>query len=318
MFKEVLLITPKLSNADLSAMDRSLNRRFTSIAKRFGKGLLGALAGGGLVGIAAGLIDKLLNPLKEIQEAISRTLEQGDDLATNAKQFNASPGELGYLMAHAKAAGLDTATLFTALSKYQTALAEAKADPTKDTPVRQYANDKNVVQSFIEFLEQMKLKDKDKQILIQQDLFGEKFILKMAQFSQRNLSDNRTIGGPGVKAVSAAAEKIDQVAGLEKLKGAQNWLKDFVEKSNGISSDIILLQEAERERKQREENKDLQAYQNFAAFSELAEFIKSVPKDALRNYADYHVKAARFFDDIAKWIKTPFARDGISKQKRDR
>src|SRR4051812_39877327 len=136
VFKEILQIIPRLSSSDLASMDATLSRRFSNIAKKFGKGLLATLTGGGIAGIGLGLIDKLLNPLKETQDAIDRTLKQGDDIVTYAKQFGTTSGKLYRLMQIAKSTGLDEGSFFMLLEKFQATVAEAAADPKKQTSVR--------------------------------------------------------------------------------------------------------------------------------------------------------------------------------------
>ncbi len=52
MFKEILQIIPKVNAADLRAMESSLSGRFANVSKKFGKGMLAALTGGGIAGAA--------------------------------------------------------------------------------------------------------------------------------------------------------------------------------------------------------------------------------------------------------------------------
>src|SRR4051812_12038079 len=100
-------------------MENSLNKRFTSIAKKFGKGLVDTLKGGGLFAIAGVLINKVLNPLQKVQETIDKTLARGSDLATFAKQFHSSPGNLARLEALGQSQGLDSEGLRNLLLKFQ-------------------------------------------------------------------------------------------------------------------------------------------------------------------------------------------------------
>ena len=109
--KKFFRIVPKLSPGDLSSMGGALTTRFGKIAKKFGKGLLEVITGGGVAGLALGIIDKLLNPLKETQDAIDRMLVQGNDIVTNAKQFGTTAGKLARLQALGKSVGLDPESL---------------------------------------------------------------------------------------------------------------------------------------------------------------------------------------------------------------
>jgi hypothetical protein len=51
MFKEILKIIPQVENRDLKKMERSLGRRFTRIARKFGKVLTTVLTKGSLVAL---------------------------------------------------------------------------------------------------------------------------------------------------------------------------------------------------------------------------------------------------------------------------
>ena len=198
-------------------MEKSLTTRFGRIAKKFGKGLVATLTGGGVAGLALGLIDKLLNPLKETQEAIDRVLAQGDDVVTNAKQFNTTAGKLFKLQQLAKSTGLDASQLDLLITKFQTAVAEAEADPNKQSAVRQFVGEKDTAEGFFKFIQSLQRLDKNAQVRAQQEVFGEKQILKMADFLNTDFAkQSALIGG-------RSAEEF--TPGLEKL-GELNDLKD--------------------------------------------------------------------------------------------
>jgi methyl-accepting chemotaxis protein len=119
MFKEILKIIPQVENRDLKKMERSLGRRFTRIARKFGKVLTTVLTKGSLVGLGLALINRIVNPLQAVQESIDRILKQGDDLVTFAQTFNTTAGKLAKLTAFGEATGLDRDFLFQLLSKFQ-------------------------------------------------------------------------------------------------------------------------------------------------------------------------------------------------------
>src|SRR5690606_31986576 len=123
---EILKIIPKIDAKDLKAMENTLSARFKKIAKGFGKGLASVIKGGGIAGIGLALIDKVLNPLKEVQDAIERTLKANDDVATNAKQFETTAGKLSKLIALGQATGLESEDLYKLISKFQGSVAGFK------------------------------------------------------------------------------------------------------------------------------------------------------------------------------------------------
>lgn len=269
MFKEILQIIPKLSNSDLTNMEKSLSGRFGKIAKKFGKGLIASLASGGVAGIALGLIDKLLNPLKETQEAIDRVLKQGDDIVTNAKQFGTTAGKLFRLQSLAKSTGLDESSLFTLIEKFQGAVAEATADKGKETSVRQFVGSTDMADAFFQFIQSLQKMSKTQQILVQQEVFGEKQILKMADFLQTDFAEQtKLVGGPTSEALTPKLENLGKLNDLKDALEAGRDLADVMKKGGAITEAMIKSQAVRAQLDLDKENQRLKSYENLAAISE--------------------------------------------------
>jgi hypothetical protein len=240
MFSEILKIFPQLDNAALSKMEKGLTTRFKKAAKAFGQGMKASLLGGGIAGAALGLVDKLLNPLKETQDAIEKMLKQGDDVVTNAKQFGSTPGELFKLQKLAQATGLDADSLDVLIQKYSGAVAEAAKDPNKDTSVRRFANDTNMVDSFFQFIQSLKKMDPKDQVLVQQEVFGEKQVLKMADFMGSNfqeLTDRLKLRPAGE--YDAPLNKIGDLNDTADILAAQRSSDDLFRKAGLINEGMI-------------------------------------------------------------------------------
>ncbi len=183
MFKEILKIQPQLDEASASAMERQLSTRFKRVAKSFGGGLLNVIKGGGIAGSVIGLLERILNPIQQVQESINGFLAQSDDLVTFGKEFNTDPGKLAKLVALSKSTGLDQDTLFQMINKFHGAIAEAKADPTKQSAVRQFVNIPDTADAFFEFIQSLHgMTDSNKKLLAQNEVFGERNTLKMSDF----------------------------------------------------------------------------------------------------------------------------------------
>jgi hypothetical protein len=212
LFKEILKIFPQVDSASLGKMERTLNGRFARVAKKFGKGIIGSLIGGGLLGAAVGVIDKLLNPLKEVQEAIDRTLQSADDIVSNAEQFGTDSGTLAKIQGFGKASGLDAEGVNTLISKFQVALAENQADPTKNTSVSAFRGEKDSAKAFFEFiqsLQELGKRDKAAALLVQQEVFGEKQILKAAEFLNADfLALSKSLSGVSAEQLAGANNKL--------------------------------------------------------------------------------------------------------------
>lgn len=277
MFSWVLKIVPKMDESQLRAMEKSLSSRFTRVAKGFGKGLVSALKGGGIAGAALGLIDKLLNPLKEVQAAIDRNLKNADDYATNARQFETTPGKLRRLVAMGEGTGLDKDNLYLLLTKFQTAVAEAKADPSKPSAVRNYVDQADTAESFFSFIQALKQMDTSQKIMAQQAVFGEKQILKMADFLHSDFA--QLIAGIGLNQAKYSSDrlspKITKTEGLSDLsdmKTARRNLDDEMATAGILDESMVHA----RDRSERLANERMR--RNIARYHNLSKLSDGVDK----------------------------------------
>jgi len=299
MFKEVLQITPKLTSGDLNNMERSLQSRFTKVAKGFGKGLLGVLGGAGVVGLVGGAIgsaisgiyDRLVAPLKETQSAIERTLKQADDTATNARAFGSSTGDLARLNAFGRATGLDPGQLAVLVQKFQASVAEANADPNKATAVRQFAGETNAVTGFFQFIQSLQKLGKNDQIVAQQEVFGEKQILKLADFLQSDFAKlSKELGGPSSADLTKSIDKLSALNDLTDLKTAQRELADNTKKAAVINTGVVEANDRQAKFDLEKENKRIASYDSIAAMALTAEKINQKIDDAIIKLADIAMK----------------------------
>lgn len=240
MFSEILKIQPRLDGKDLNSMERTLNTRFKRVAKSFGGGLLSAIKGGGIVGLATTLIDKVLNPLKEVQESIDKSLSKGDDLATYAKQFNTTAGNLARLQAFGQATGLEAEGVRLLLGKFQASVAQAEADPSKRTAVSNFVGRKDTAEAFFEFIQSMQALSPTQQNLVQQEVFGEKQILKASEFLNADFKQlAKDIGGPSAEALTIAANQLGALNDIRDTFRARRDLQDLEKKAQLIGPNTI-------------------------------------------------------------------------------
>lgn len=263
MFTEILKIIPQIASGDLSRMEALLNARFVRIAKKFGGGLMSVMKGGGVAGAALALIDKILNPLKETQEAIDRTLSKADDLVTAAGQFNTTAGKLAKLQAFGKATGLDADSLSMLITKFQTAVADAKADPTKKSAVSNFTKNTDTAESFFQFIQSLQKMDKNQQVRVQSEVFGEKQILKMSDFLQTDFNKlNAYFSKFEAGKLDAAAGKLGNLKDLDDTLAAVRDLEDMQKKSAVINKGMVLSKDnAERLQLERE-NMRIKSYED--------------------------------------------------------
>lgn len=302
MFKEMILFKPKLDTNDLKKMETSLSTRFGKVAKKFGKGLIGAVAGGGILGLASSLIDKLLNPLKETQEAIDKTLSQADDVVTNAAQFNSTAGKLFKLQKFAQAAGLDPNSLDVLITKFSTAVAEAQVDPNKDTSVRAFVNQKDTVDAFFNFIQSLQKMDKTQQLLVQQEVFGEKQILKMADFLQSDFAAVEKMLKLRTSAeYDAALGKQALLNDLKDTLEARRDAEDKFKKAGLINSSMIFSQDRQAQIELDKENRRIQSYKSLAIMQEASGKILSLLENGYMELADIATRSRTITDFITKF-----------------
>ena len=269
MISDILKLIPKISPEDLGKMEKQLGNRFTKIAKGFAKGVGNAFKGGAVVGGVMSLVDKLLNPLKEVQEAIERALANSDDIVTNAKQFNTSAASLAKLQGYGKAAGLDPDNLNMLLTKYQTAVAEAAADPTKQTAVRQFAGDKDIANSFFQFIQLLQKMDKNQQVLVQKEVFGEKQILKMSDFLNSDFNRvSKIFNGISDAKVEKSLNKQGDFNDYIDERGAARGYRDIITKGQGINKGTITSMEAAKDAALLKENERIRNFENINNMNE--------------------------------------------------
>lgn len=336
MFTDVLKIVPKLDAGEMAKLERSLQGRFKRVAKSFGSGLLNVLKGGGIAGIGLALIDKVLNPLKETQDAIDKILHSSDDLATNAKQFNTTTGRLFKLVQIAKSTGLDQENLFTLINKFQGAIAQAKLNPNDQavSSVKKFAipqqpvldkngkpvpnsekNQNDIVAMFFEFVQSLQSLKPDQQVLVQQQVFGEKQILKMADFLQTNFAEQvKKVGLDKVSTnkLTVDIEKLANLNDLSDVLAARRETNDVIKKAQVINQGMITARDQSEKIALQRENDRIASYQNLATISQTTEKIMGLVENGISLIGSFIAKVTPAIDNMVSYLKklsdAPFMR----------
>lgn len=306
-----------MDSSDLKKLEDQLQSRFTKISKKFGKGLMDVLKGGGIAGLALGLIDKLLNPLQAVQESIDRMLKTSDDLATQANQFNTSSGKLFKLVQIGKSAGLDQEGLFTLITKFQTAVAQAKADPNDQSvsAVRNFTNEKDTALNFFNFIQSLQKLDRNQQLLVQQQVFGEKQIGKMSEFLNLDFAKQFRATGLDRQTSDTFTKSIDKMAKLSDLADilkVKNENKDIIDKSRVINESMIKQRAKSDALALEKENLQIKSYNDLAAISDTVSKIMLIVEQGvgligkLINMVTPFINQATDF--MQKFLKSPLMR----------
>ncbi len=282
MFSEILKITPKVEGKDLSNMERLLNSRFANVAKKFGGGIMNVLKGGGIAGVAIALIDRVLNPLKEVQESIEKSLDKGNDLAVFAKQFGTTAGNLARLQAFGKAKGLDPEGVRMLLVKFQGAVATAALNPDDPSAVKNYVGRKDTAESFFEFIQSMQKLNPTIQNLVQQQVFGERQILRASEFLQQNFKETGQFlsGGPSTQQITASAEWLSKMQEHREAGTARRDLFDIPTKAHAINDNTVNRLNLGEDIALARENKRLTQFDQLDRISKATEKMEKLFEDA--------------------------------------
>ena len=301
MFSEILKIIPKLDGAALSAMERSLGGRFGSIAKKFGKGLGQTLLGGGVAGFALAIINKIVNPLEEVQKAIDATLHTADDLDTFAKQFHTTPGQLLNLQSLAGAKGLDAEGLRLIMLKFQEKVTEARADANAPSSVRQFANNPDTAAAFFDFVQSLQKLTAAQRDFVQADVFGAKQIGKASEFL--NETDFPKLAAILKLQNSSVTEpKIQRAANAEEaqriLEVSRNN-KVFLDRADKINAGMLIDENARELKRENQTTKNIAGYEGLKVLQMAGDQINFQLENGVRLLAQHLPAIAKALGTLA-------------------
>lgn len=279
MLTEVLKIQPKLDNNELNQMERQLGSRFSRIAKGFGRGLKIA----SMAALGTAVLDKLLNPLQEVKAAIDRTLGKADDIVTNAKQFNTTTENLLKIRSLGNVRGITNENIDMLLTKFQGAVAAASANPNDpaNSSVVNYVGQKDTAVAFYNFIQQLQKMDKNQQLLVQTQVFGEKQVLKMAEFLQDVgfKESAASLSKVNFGRVATATEKNAELNDKMTANRTVNDLMDMVNKAGVINNGTIRnMNQSEINNLRRENGRIGRSDQAFTAEERMAEIQENLEK----------------------------------------
>ena len=283
MLREVLKFTLRLEEKDLKSMESKLNSRFARVARKFGGGLKRILTGGGVVGAIAAMgsaiVMKVLNPLKETQDAIERTLGRLDNIGTMATKFSTTTGNMAKLITLAEATGISQDELFPLMNKFESAVLQARQDPNKPSAVREFAKDEDIANSFFKFVQALKGLDAGQQGIVQREVFGEKQTLRAADFFQADfpaLAKRLGLDKVDTSTKNLLSNQLNPGLDLvqeKKILDAKRNFDDLLDKSKRLSKDQLETIDASARAELKRESERID---NFKQIAEAAESIKRI------------------------------------------
>lgn len=219
-------------------MEKNLSGRFSKIAKGFGKGLKLA----SVAALGAAVLDKLINPLNEVKAAIDRTLEKANGIVTNAKQFNTSTENLLKLRALGELKGVAPEQMDVLLTKFQGAVAQAKANPNDAavSSVRNFVGQKDTAEAFFNFIASLQTLTSEQRTLVQNQIFGEKQVLKMAEFLQSDFSESaKALRQIDFAKAAKATQSLSDLQEIDARNKTVRGLNDLIAKNQVINKGTI-------------------------------------------------------------------------------
>jgi hypothetical protein len=303
MLSEILKIIPKLDNNAMKAMEQSLASRFGKIAKGFGSGIKNSLLGGGIAGAALAIINKILNPLEEVQKAIDATLHTADDLDTFAKQFHTTPGQLLNLQSLAGAKGLSPEELRMLMIKFQDKVTEARADSNAPSSVRNFADNPNTAAAFFDFIQGMQKLTAAQRDFVQADVFGAKQVLKASEFLNetnfKNLADilelkNGAVTDPKIK-MAADAEEAQRILQVKREN------QEFLDRAGKITAGMLNFEDMQIRKREDQTTKNLDplGYEGLKTLQMTGDRITFLLEDGIREIAKSLPAIARALSNIS-------------------
>lgn len=159
MFSEILRIKPVLDDSTAKQMENSLHSRFSRVAGKFGSGLKSVIKGS-ILGISLGLLNKILNPIEELDTKIKGLLGHGMDVKNLAERLGAPSGEVEQLHNVAKSFGFTTDQFTEMVGKFADTIEKAReeiANPFQEKSpatmvLAPFANEPDKAKSFKSFM----------------------------------------------------------------------------------------------------------------------------------------------------------------------
>jgi hypothetical protein len=143
--------------------------------------------------------------------------------------------------------------------------------------------------------------DKTQQVLVQQEIFGEKQILKMADFLQTDFAaQTKLLGGPSSAQLTPSIEKLGNLNDLKDALEARRELTDVVKKAGAINEGMVRAQDERAKLELEKENRQIKSYQDLAAISIAADQVTNLAKDAVLKVADILVKVTDLTNNMKK------------------
>ena len=181
--------------------------------------------------------------------------------------------------------------------------------------MRAYVGQTDTAEAFFSFIQSLQKMDKSQQILVQQQVFGEKQILKMADFLQSDFPKLFTQVGLdkiGTQKLTAAIERLADLNDKQDILTARRETGDIITKSGVIKESMITARDKSERLNLEKENARISQYESLMAISDSVTKIMGLVESGLGLLGDLIKKITPFVDTvtafIGKFAKSPMMR----------
>lgn len=271
MFEEILRIKPVLEPSGAARMEATLTQRFARVTRRFGQGLKAVVTGTAL-GIGLNILNRILNPINELEDKMNALLGKGKSLADQADRFGTTGGKLQRANLVAERLGVDPGELQKLMEKYAEAIETGREEikkPLKDqsdaTKIlsKDFLSDKDLLESFFKFIQSLKGASPEQRSKIEKEVLGEELFGFKKRFANsdfkkefQSLPTDITLNN----AVGNIANAEEQV----RINRVNREAQDFLQNSSVVNGGTVSAISKLEGRRVDQSNSELAKFNDFA------------------------------------------------------
>lgn len=280
MFTEILRIKPVIDTASATRMEVGLGQRFRRISANFKRGI-GLAVKGSIVGLSLTLLTRFLNPLEKIEEKIRKLLDEAKGQGDLADELGTTPGKLRAVQNVAGSLGVTPDTLKDLLSKYAKAIEKAKdeiqnpsgeiSDSTR--ALKNFANDKDVLESFFQFIQSLKGVSAVPRQAIEKAVFDETLKGQGKRLIDANYT-HALLSPPATSAqLNSAYSNLQAREQQDRTATINRETLDLIRTSRNVTPGVIGAIQAKAQRDLDKESLDFKNFQNLKKAQETVDTI---------------------------------------------
>lgn len=317
MITEILWIKPKLKAGDAAAMEASLSTRFTRVAKKFGTGLKSVIKGT-VFGIGLGLLAKLLDPLKDIEEKIRGLLGQGQDIGDLASRLGTNTGALKRTEDIAKSFGIKPEEFKELITHFADTVETARkemANPFEERSeatktLGDLANETDILKSFGLFVKRLQdersgpgriteiggekksISGAENAAIAEKQVFGGQQFGRFAKFLSADFNKTaKELSLPSEETTAKAVNQLIRAASQSDSFKASNEANDFVKAADTIGLNMVRKLEGIDAREQEKITEKMKtSFDDLAAakegIQEITKFVEKIQMPVLKGLGE--------------------------------